>query len=146
MRFAAILLALAACAPSGPPNIAQTTFAPSLDVDLSASTKASSGLYYRDLVPGTGAGAQLGQTVSVYYTGWLPDGTKFDSNVGKAQFSFILGAGQVIPGWDIGMLAAQAGSTRQLILGPDYGYGSARVGSIPPDSILVFDVQVVSVQ
>ncbi|MGZ6142871.1 MAG: FKBP-type peptidyl-prolyl cis-trans isomerase [Myxococcales bacterium] len=149
MRIAAVIaLALAACGPSAPPTIEQTTFAPALGVNLAASTKLAGGLYFRDLEPGTGPGAVFDQTVSAYYTGWLADGAQFDSNVsnGKPQFSFVLGIGQVIDGWDLGLVGAKAGGTRQLIIGPEYGYGSIGRGAIPPNAILVFNVQLVSVQ
>src|SRR5512133_4376292 len=82
------------------PTIEATTFASALNVNLAASTKTTGGMYYRDLVVGTGAAVLTGQTVSVHYTGWLSNGTQFDANGPTATpFAVKLGAGQVIPGW-----------------------------------------------
>lgn len=145
---AAIALLLAACGggSAGVPTIETTTFAPSLGVNLAASTKMANGEYYRDLTVGTGVVVNRGQTLSVHYTGWLPDGTQFDSNVGGTAFSFVLGAGQVIAGWDQGLVGVRVGSTRQLIIPPALGYGASGYGPIPPNSILVFSVHVDSAQ
>jgi len=138
---------LAACAGvDAVPTIEGTTFADSLDVNLAASTKTVDGMYYRDLTAGSGAAVAAGQTLSVHYTGWLVNGTQFDSNTGLAAFSFKLGAGQVIPGWDEGMSGVRVGSTRQLIIPPALAYGPYQYGPIPPNSILVFTVQVDSAQ
>ena len=138
---------LAACAGiDAAPTIEGTTFADSLGVNLAASTKTVDGMYYRDLTAGSGAAVAAGQTLSVHYTGWLVNGTQFDSNTGLAAFSFKLGAGQVIPGWDEGMSGVRVGSTRQLIIPPALAYGPYQYGPIPPNSILVFTVQVDSAQ
>ena len=134
------MFALAACGSSAPPTIETTSFAPTLQVDLAHSTKVDDGLYYRDITPGSGTPAAAGHTLSVNYTGWLADGIQFDSN----QYSFVLGAGVVIPGWDFGLPGIEPGGTRQLIIGPNYGYGATGQGPIPPNAILVFNVQAVS--
>ena len=115
-------------------------------MNLAASTKTVDGMYYRDLTAGSGAVVAPGQTLSVHYTGWLVNGTQFDSNTGLAAFSFKLGAGQVIAGWDEGMSGVRVGSTRQLIIPPALAYGPYQYGPIPPNSILVFTVQVDSAQ
>lgn len=141
--FAAAATALCACAgPSQVPTIEATRFAPALNVDLQHSTKTANGEYFRDLSAGTGAAATAGQTLDVHYTGWLADGTRFDSNSGGAAFSFALGARQVIDGWDQGLVGVRVGGTRQLIIPPALGYGETGAGPIPPNAILVFTVQV----
>jgi peptidylprolyl isomerase len=145
--FCALPLLSAACDSSPTePDIESTEFAASLGVDLSLMTKTSSGLYYRDLVVGTGALAESGKTVAVYYRGWFPNGTQFDSRVlGQAPFSFTLGTGQVITGWDQGVQGMRVGGRRQLVVPPSLGYGPVDYGPIPGNSILVFQVEVVGV-
>ncbi|MCA1826456.1 MAG: FKBP-type peptidyl-prolyl cis-trans isomerase [Myxococcales bacterium] len=143
-----IALLLAACAGTAPPaTIENTSFDPRLNVDLPASTKTADGLYYRDLVTGTGAPLTAGQMVSVHYVGALPNGTVFDARTGSAPtYDFQLGVHDVIQGWDEGLLGAAVGSTRQLIIPPSLGYGPYAVGGLPPNSILVFTVAIVSAQ
>ncbi len=106
-----------------------------------------SGLKYIDIKEGTGAQPQAGQTVSVHYTGTLEDGTKFDSSRDRNQpFSFKLGAGQVIKGWDEGLSTMKVGGQRQLIIPPELGYGSRGAGGvIPPNATLIFDVELLKV-
>ena len=106
-------------------------------------TVTSSGLQYLDLVKGSGREAHVGETVSVHYTGWLKDGTKFDSTVDRGQpFSFRLGAGRVIKGWDEGVVGMNIGSKRKLIIPPHLGYGARGAGQkIPPNATLIFDVE-----
>lgn len=106
-----------------------------------------------DLVVGTGTTTTVGRTVSVHYTGWLYDaskaenkGTQFDSSIGKTAFSFLLGAGQVIAGWDQGVAGMKIGGKRRLVIPPSLGYGSTTVGPIPANSTLVFDVELTFVQ
>jgi peptidylprolyl isomerase len=128
-------------------SIESTTFAPSLGVDLQSSTRTPTGLYYRDLVPGTGTTLAPGQTVSMRYVGSFPDGKVFDSNPApKPAFSFRLGSGQVIQGWDEGLVSLKVGGTRQLVIPASLGYGGQRVGPIPPNSVLVFTVEALSAQ
>ena len=101
------------------------------------------GLLYKDLKVGKGEEAAAGQTVDVQYTGaLLKDGTKFDASWdrGGEPFSFSLGAGMVIPGWDQGIVGMQKGGRRLLVIPPDLGYGPQGSGPIPPDSTLVFVV------
>lgn len=142
-----IALALAACSDGTAPDIAHTTFASSLNVDLSSMTQTASGLYYKDLVTGTGGVVATGQQVAIHYVGNLPNGTQFDANTAPtAPFSFRLGTGQVIAGFDQGVAGMRVGGRRQLIIPPALGYGAQTVGSIPPNSILVFTVDVVSAQ
>ena len=121
--------------------------------DTSAPTKVEgkskstpSGVEYWDIVVGTGATAVSGKTVGVHYTGWLTNGKKFDSSVDRGKpIAFPLGAGRVIKGWDEGILGMKVGGKRQLRIPPQLGYGSSGQGAIPPNSILIFDVQLLAV-
>ena len=101
-----------------------------------------------DLRVGTGAVAAAGQTLTVNYTGWFYDASKpeqkgvsFDSTVGKSPFTFTLGAQQVIKGWDQGLPGMQVGGLRRLVIPPSLAYGSTRSGSIPPNSTLLFEIE-----
>ena len=108
----------------------------------------SSGLQYIDQVVGTGDTAKAGQTVSVHYTGWLTNGKKFDSSVDRGQpFSFRLGVGQVIKGWDEGVQGMKIGGKRKLTIPSNLGYGARGAGGlIPPHATLVFDVELLGLQ
>lgn len=106
-----------------------------------------------DLRLGSGAVAESGKSLTVNYTGWLYDPDKaeqkgliFDTSLGRSVFTFVLGAGQVIPGWDQGLVGMQVGGLRRLVLPPSMGYGQARTGPIPPNATLVFEVELVDVQ
>ena len=112
-------------------------------------------LQVKDNKVGSGAEATSGKTVSVHYTGWLYDakatdrhGKKFDSSKDHGEpFSFKLGAGQVISGWDMGVAGMKVGGTRTLIIPSDLGYGSRGAGgAIPPNATLVFDVELLGVK
>jgi FKBP-type peptidyl-prolyl cis-trans isomerase FkpA len=111
-------------------------------------TKAPSGLYYIQTQAGTGAKAEKGKTVSVHYTGKLLNGTKFDSSVDRGQpFEFGLGTGQVIQGWDEGIALMSVGEKGTLIIPSALGYGPRGAGgSIPPNSILIFDVELLGIK
>jgi FKBP-type peptidyl-prolyl cis-trans isomerase len=108
-------------------------------------TKTASGLEYWDIKVGTGTVAASGQHVKVDYTGWLTNGKKFDSSVGTGQpFELMLGAGQVIKGWDEGIVGMKVGGKRQLRIPPDLAYGAKGFTTlIPPNSTLIFDVRLV---
>jgi peptidylprolyl isomerase len=108
----------------------------------------SSGLKYVELVEGTGVTPQTGQTVVVHYIGTLEDGTKFDSSRDRGQpFSFTIGKGQVIKGWDEGLSTMKVGGRRQLIIPEQLGYGARGAGGvIPPYSTLIFDVELLDVK
>ena len=113
-----------------------------------APTKTASGLEYWDIKVGTGAVAQIGKHVKVDYTGWLTNGKKFDSSVGTGHpFDFMLGASQVIKGWDEGVAGMKVGGKRLLRIPPDLAYGKGGYSTlIPPDSTLIFDVRLVDVK
>ena len=100
-----------------------------------------------DLKAGTGAEAKAGDRVSVHYTGTLTDGTKFDSSRDRGQpFSFTLGQGRVIKGWDVGVAGMKVGGRRKLTIPPDEGYGSRGAGAvIPPGATLEFDVELLGI-
>jgi FKBP-type peptidyl-prolyl cis-trans isomerase len=108
-----------------------------------------SGLQYEDVQEGTGSAAKGGDTVEVHYTGWLTDGQKFDSSVDRGRpFSFRLGQGQVIKGWDEGVAGMKPGGKRKLTIPPALGYGSRGAGGglIPPNADLVFEVELLKIR
>jgi FKBP-type peptidyl-prolyl cis-trans isomerase len=154
MRFrllAILLCAAAACGdastkPRPAVPIEQTTFATSLGVNLAQSTKLPSGMYYRDVTVGTGT-TLAAQAVTVYYVGAFADGQVFDSRQAPSDpYPFTLGAGRVIPGWDLGLVGMKVGGRRQLIIPPELAYGPNDYGPIPGNSVLVFTVDAVSAQ
>ena len=111
--------------------------------------KTQSGLQYWDITVGAGAVAKEGDRVRVHYTGWLTTGKKFDSSVDAGRpFTFALGNGEVIRGWDEGVAGMKVGGKRQLHIPPELGYGEAGTpdGTIPANATLIFDVQLLSVQ
>jgi FKBP-type peptidyl-prolyl cis-trans isomerase len=109
---------------------------------------SASGLKYVDEVVGTGDLAVAGKTTTVHYTGWLENGKKFDSSVDRGQpFSFPLGAGRVIKGWDEGVQGMKVGGKRKLTIPSELGYGSRGAGGvIPPNATLIFDVELLGVK
>lgn len=107
-----------------------------------------SGLQYEDLAEGTGTAAKAGDSVEVHYTGWLTDGTKFDSSLDRGRpFAFPLGAGQVIKGWDEGVAGMKPGGKRKLKIPATLGYGARGAGGvIPPNAELIFEVELLRVR
>jgi FKBP-type peptidyl-prolyl cis-trans isomerase FkpA len=113
-----------------------------------AATKTADGLEYWDIKVGAGSVAAAGQTVKVHYTGWLTNGKKFDSSVDRGEpFTFNLGGGQVIKGWDEGVAGMKVGGKRQLRIPPALGYGDRGAGGvIPANATLIFDVELLGVK
>lgn len=107
----------------------------------------ASGLQYQDIEIGTGQEVQTGDTVTVHYNGYLEDGSKFDSSVDRGQpFSFTVGTGNVIAGWDEGLVGMKVGGVRKLIIPPELGYGENGVaGAIPGNATLIFEVELISI-
>src|SRR5258706_12747978 len=115
---------------------------------LENNLKSDTGLEYTDSTVGEGESPRTGQTVSVHYTGRLTNGTKFDSSVDRGQpFEFKIGVGQVIKGWDEGVMSMKVGGKRTLTIPPDLGYAARGAGGvIPPNATLVFDVELLAVR
>ena len=131
-------LALAACGgnPFGP-EPGDVVFADTLGIVLDDFTETASGLFYRDDVMGTGAVAAAGDSATVTFTGWLVDGTQFDTG----SFTFLVGpASGLIPGFNEGVTGMQVGGTRTLVIPAELGFGSNADGVIPKDAVLVFEV------
>lgn len=105
-------------------------------------------LQIEKITDGTGPAPQRGQTVSVHYTGWLTDGTKFDSSVDRNEpFAFVLGAGQVIRGWDQGVANMKVGDKARFTIPPALAYGKAGYpGAIPPEATLIFEVELLGIE
>ena len=112
------------------------------------SITTASGLIIEDITEGAGDEATAGQTVSVHYTGWLTDGTKFDSSKDRHEpFEFPLAARWVIAGWDEGVQGMKVGGTRKLTIPPNLGYGARGAGGvIPPNATLVFEVELLAIK
>ncbi|UVW27238.1 FKBP-type peptidyl-prolyl cis-trans isomerase [Massilia sp. H6] len=141
-----LTLAVAGCDRAKAPQPADTTAATATASEAVAFQKI-------DTVTGTGKEASAGATAVVNYTGWLYDpaaeskhGAQFDSSIGRAPFSFELGAGRVIKGWDEGVQGMKVGGKRTLIVPADMGYGDGGAGPIPPGATLIFDVELLEVR
>lgn len=154
LALAAALLAAAACA-GGPQYSPQNpapydpesiTFADTLAVDLAAMEKTPLGLYIEDLTGGDGATAQRGNLVSLHYIGYLPDGTVFDASVGGEPLQFRVGADEVIRGWNLGVPGMRVGGIRRIVIRPSLGYRGRAMGTIPPNTTLVFDMKLLEVR
>ncbi len=118
------------------------------DADKEEVVTTKTGLQYVDIKVGEGTLPKLGDTVVVHYTGWLEDGTKFDSSVDRGEpFSFPIGMGRVILGWDEGVSTMRVGGVRKLIIPPDLGYGARGAGGvIPPNATLIFEVELLEIR
>jgi peptidylprolyl isomerase len=142
-----------AATPATPENAAPTVTETPEDTMTEAKTPdetvitTESGLQYVEIEVGTGAMPQAGQTVTVHYTGTLEDGSKFDSSRDRNRpFSFRIGVGQVIQGWDEGVMSMRVGGRRKLIIPSELGYGSRGAGGvIPPNATLIFDVELLRI-
>jgi FKBP-type peptidyl-prolyl cis-trans isomerase FkpA len=118
------------------------------ETNVMPSTTTASGLQIEELAVGSGNAATAGQKVSVHYTGWLTNGTKFDSSKDRGEpFIFPLGKGHVIKGWDEGVAGMKVGGKRKLTIPPQLGYGARGAGGvIPPNATLVFEVELLDVK
>jgi FKBP-type peptidyl-prolyl cis-trans isomerase len=121
--------------------IEEVTFGANLGVQLDSMEMLASGEYIQDRVVGTGALVEVGSALTVSYTGWLADGTEFDSG----SLDFTVGDGQLIPGFDQGVRGMNVGGTRLVIIPPERGYGASARGLIPAGAVLVFEITVDSV-
>jgi FKBP-type peptidyl-prolyl cis-trans isomerase len=131
--------------------LAQVAYSDDKDKDKDKEKKevtTESGLKYTDLKEGEGAAAKKGDTVEVHYTGWLTNGKKFDSSVDRKEpFTFKLGAGKVIKGWDEGVAGMKVGGKRKLTIPPELAYGKRGAGDvIPPDATLIFEVELLKIR
>jgi FKBP-type peptidyl-prolyl cis-trans isomerase FkpA len=143
----ACLLLLSACASAPLATPESVTFAPQLGVSLESMERRESGLYLRDIAPGQGDTVRTTQRVAVYYVGWLPDGTQFDAVAPPAEpFEFRLGAGQVIHGWEEGIVGMRPGGQRLLVVPARLGYARERAGLVPTNSVLVFLIELSGVR
>jgi FKBP-type peptidyl-prolyl cis-trans isomerase FkpA len=157
-RLFSLALLFAACTPfaqaAEPAKVSGTASAPASATATTTAAAIGKTLVQTDSVVGKGAEAGLGSVVEVHYTGWLYDpnavdahGQKFDSSVGRDTFRFQVGAKQVIKGWDQGLQGMKVGGKRTLIIPSELGYGKRGAGGvIPPDAILVFDIELISVK
>jgi FKBP-type peptidyl-prolyl cis-trans isomerase FkpA len=120
-------------------------FAPELDVDLAKSSRVARGLYSKDMLVGNGRFASRGDEVTVRYFGRLADGRAF-TTTSEPPATFKLGAGSVIQGWERGISGMRVGGIRQLVISPDLGYGKKGQSPVPPNAVLVFDIELLSVK
>lgn len=154
LACAALALAAAGCSPAAttstpPPEQTQPAQpAPTAEPAKGPTTEPVTELKIEDLTVGTGAEAKSGNAVTVNYTGWLADGTQFDTSVGGQPFGFTIGAGRVIQGWEQGVAGMKVGGKRRLIIPPALGYGDTGTpgGPIPGGATLIFDVELLTVQ
>ena len=123
-------------------DVEHTTFAPSLGVRLESMSRRPSGLYVQDLETGTGAVVTRGRTAVVRYTGWLPNGEEIDSG----EISVAVGSRQTIPAWEEALLGMRVGGKRRIVTPPNLAYGVQGAGKIPPNAVLVFEMQVTDVE
>ena len=147
--LAAITLALPATTKAQSPRIDPPfdtlKFAPELEIDLSKTSRVAKGLYSKDMLVGTGRFAARGDEITVRYFGRLADGRAF-TTASEAPATFKLGAGTVIQGWERGISGMRVGGIRQLVISPELGYGKKGSPPIPPNAVLVFEIELMSVK
>lgn len=129
-----------------PVSVEETEFAPELGVDLDAMIRTSQGLYYLDLEVGEGDIVESGDLVTFHFSGWVSDGTLFETTEGGEPESYWIGTGDVIPGWDIGVPGMRVGGKRKLVVPYFLGFGPLSDDVIPPYANLVFEIDVVGLQ
>ncbi len=149
--FVCLAMATPALAQDSPPAPKPEKTAKDADAKSGKTTKLPSGLAYQDLIVGEGASPKKGQIVVVHYTGWLSvdgePGAKFDSSLDRGEtFKFPLGVQRVIKGWDEGVATMKVGGRRRLVVPPQLGYGDRDLGVIPPNSTLIFEVQLLGLE
>ena len=146
------LVAATAAISCGPPPpaapVPEGTFAPELNVEMSAMERTDTGLYVQTLREGSGVVAEAGDRVVVHYEGWLPDGTRFESSREREEaLEVLIGRGVVIDGWDQGIVGMRVGELRRLVVPPELGYGAqGSPGVVPPDTPLLFHIQLLGVR
>jgi peptidylprolyl isomerase len=146
IRKSAVIVAMLSAVCIMPAMAAAEQVKPAEKSVAAKTVTTASGLKYVDVKVGNGASPVKGKQVKVHYTGTLENGKQFDSSVGKAPFSFVIGVGQVIPGWDEGVMSMKVGGKRKLIIPSKLGYGAAGAGGvIPPNATLLFDVELLDV-
>ncbi|MEN8144511.1 MAG: FKBP-type peptidyl-prolyl cis-trans isomerase [Gemmatimonadota bacterium] len=123
-------------------------FAAELGVDLESMTRSTSGLYTQDLVDGIGLSARPGHLIVIRYSGWIPNGELFDSTEDDPEpYTFPLGAGRAIEGWEEGIAGMRIGGKRRLVIPPQLGYGSRGVpGDVPPNATLVYEIELIDIR
>ncbi len=137
---------LAGCGGDAITDPTKLRYAPELGVDFGRMTKTPSGLWLEDTTVGTGAAAASGQTIRVLYRGWLPNGAQFDARTdANNPLVFQLGVGQVIRGWDEGVVGMRVGGVRKLVIPPSLAYGDREVGTIPAHATLIFEIRLLAV-
>jgi FKBP-type peptidyl-prolyl cis-trans isomerase FkpA len=141
----AVALLCSACAASPPPQVSEAAATPQPQVSPTPDPDLAR-IKITDQVVGTGAEAVSGKKMVMEYTGRLLTGAQFDTSIGRGPFSFVLGAGQVIKGWDLGIAGMKVGGKRELVIPPDLAYGENGQGPIPPNATLVFDVELIGVE
>lgn len=127
-----------------PPELVD--YHPDLGITISEMMLHPSGLLWADDSVGIGDSLDVDMTAVVHYTGWLPDGTAFDSSRGGNPFSFRVGAGEVIDAWDIGVIGMRTGGKRKLVIPPEMGYGTEGFSIIPGNAILVFEIELLEIR
>ena len=148
-RLATAILSLAAvaCMDTAAPDLgsdpATETYSPDLGIDLTRMTKVSYALYVQDDVIGTGVRADIGSTISVNYAGFLVNGTRFTPDA-TTPFLFVLGSRVVIDGWEQGLIGMKVGGMRKLVVGSRLAFGPKGSGTVPPQSTVVYSVELVS--
>lgn len=143
----ALLATTAGCATTGAIAPESITYAPALQVDLSAMQRTTVGVYYRDLQVGRGSEVRRGSRITVHYAGFLPNGQQIEAVAPPTPpVEMVMGGGGMIRGWESGLMGMRPGGERQLVIPSELAYGSRSVGRIPPNSTLVFVVKLVSIR